>query len=470
MRNSSKLVLLLTISTTLMSCGSNIQLETPLFYNESGKNLADVIPYYENGTYYLYYLSDPKDGYGINWNLVTTKDFINYEEHGVVIERGLISEQDFCAFTGSVIKKDGKYHIFYTGANGAMPNDQAIMHAIGDTPYSFNKVAEDTLYANTKHFEVNDFRDPYVYYDDTLGKYLMLITARHKNTSIDSNKRGVIARYISSDLTNWEVYDTLYAPNKYFALECPDLFKMGDYYYLIFSEFTTEIRTKYVMSKDLKEWIEPIEQEFDARGFYAAKSVSDGNKRYLCGWNPVKDNDNDAGGWLWGGSLVVHELIQNDDFTLTAKMSNTFSTLMNKPVFSKDKTELSSVGISMEEIYSPNSKQFAVEAYLSGDYKKGGLTISKDNTPYKYSFDFNNKTFSFDNTPNVNKFTDLYRKTKNIDETIKLQIIVDNQVAVAYLNEKYALTTRVYEDYQPNISLFLDQGNITCSFINVYEF
>lgn len=81
-------------------------------------------PYYEDGTFYLYYLRDyrnaEKYGTGVDWNLISTQDFVTYREHGTVIKRGSPTQQDNCVYTGGIVK-DGNnlYHIFYTGHNAA---------------------------------------------------------------------------------------------------------------------------------------------------------------------------------------------------------------------------------------------------------------------------------------------------------------------------------------------------------------
>lgn len=84
----------------------------------------------------------------------------------------------------------------------------------------------------------------------------------------------------------------------------------------------------YRMSRSLNgPWIAPPEEALDGRAYYAAKSVSDGYKRYLFGWNPTKNDDlfgwnppkapgKDYNTWDWGGNLIVHEITQRPDGTL----------------------------------------------------------------------------------------------------------------------------------------------------------
>ena len=54
-----------------------------LYYRAQDGITADIIPYYENGLFYLYYLHDYRDaenrGEGTPWRLIRTKDFVEYE-------------------------------------------------------------------------------------------------------------------------------------------------------------------------------------------------------------------------------------------------------------------------------------------------------------------------------------------------------------------------------------------------------
>lgn len=95
-----------------------------LFYKPENAWVGDLIPYYENGTYYGFYLHDPRIrdkeyAEDTTWHLIETKDFVNLDYKGESIARGGIHDANKNAYTGSVIKceKDGLYHVFYTAYN-----------------------------------------------------------------------------------------------------------------------------------------------------------------------------------------------------------------------------------------------------------------------------------------------------------------------------------------------------------------
>ena len=63
-----------------------------------------------------------------------TRDFVTFEDHGEALPRGGDDAQDRSVFTGSVIERDGLFHIFYTGPQRDVPRhgaarSKAIMHA-----------------------------------------------------------------------------------------------------------------------------------------------------------------------------------------------------------------------------------------------------------------------------------------------------------------------------------------------------
>jgi beta-fructofuranosidase len=245
-----------------------------------------------------------------------------------MIPRGTEKEQDLYVFTGSAIKANGQYHIFYTGHNPHLREqgkpEQGIMHAVSDDMVQWKKIPEHTFFAPADKYEPHDWRDAFVFWNEDAKEYNMLLAARFK-TGIP-RRRGLTALCTSKDLTKWEVRGPFYAPSLYFTHECPDLFKIGDWWYLLFSEFTDLVRTRYRMSRSLSgPGVIPERDDFDGHAFYAAKTASDGNKRFIFGWNPTRTGSKDNGTWNWGGNLIVHEIQQENNGELTVRVPQTVS-------------------------------------------------------------------------------------------------------------------------------------------------
>ncbi len=312
----------------------NVRRDNPpdFFYKPTDAWAADFIPFYDNGVFQLFYLLDWRNikshGEGTPWYRVSTTDFVHFTEHGEMLSRGTAAEQDLYVFTGSAITANGQYHIFYTGHNPYLRQqgkpEQGIMHAVSDDMVKWKKIPADTFFAPGNIYEPHDWRDAFVFWNEDAKEYNMLLAARFK-TGIP-RRRGLTALCASKDLAKWEVRERFYAPGLYFTHECPDLFKMGEWWYLLFSEFTDLVRTRYVMSRSLNgPWIIPERDDFDGHAFYAAKTASDGNKRFIFGWNPTREGEKDNGNWQWGGNLVVHEIQQEKNGELTVRVPQTVS-------------------------------------------------------------------------------------------------------------------------------------------------
>lgn len=302
-----------------------------LFYKPDEAWVGDVIPYFENGDFYLYYLREKRLN-GIpaektSWNLVSTKDFIHFNDKGVALKAGTLEDPDRSCYTGSVLKDStGKYHLFYTAQNSANPKYmkdgrplQYIMQAESMDLQHWKKKKEFILAACGEH-ENFDWRDPFVFYNEDEECYFMLIAARIKGKT--RKKGGCLCCMKSPDLQEWTVEGDFYAPETYMTHECPDCFKLGDWWYLVFSTFSDKYVTHYRMSKTIDgPWMIPENDTFDGRAFYAAKTAPGSNgKRYLFGWVPTKYGNVDEGKWEWAGNLAVHELSQEKDGTLSVKI------------------------------------------------------------------------------------------------------------------------------------------------------
>jgi beta-fructofuranosidase len=96
-----------------------------------------------------------------------------------------------------------------------------------------------------------------------------------------------------------------------------DVFRSGDWWFLVYSEFTDAFQTRYRIARGPDgPWLAPPRDTVDGRAFYAAKSVEHAGRRFFIGWIPTKQGDSDAGPWQWAGDLAVLEARQEDDGTL----------------------------------------------------------------------------------------------------------------------------------------------------------
>ena len=288
--------------------------------------LGDVIPFYDDGEFKPFYLRNYRGNrdaeHQDSWVMLTTTDHVHFREHDTHIVGG----------TGSVIKVDGLYHMFYCTFQ-LDPERNYINHAVSEDLDAWREIPEDRFRSDDVIYAPVHFRDPFVFWNEEERRWWMIFAAQKQGPT---SRRACVGLCKSDDLHHWEYCQPLYAPaDAQCAFECPDLFKWGDWYYLVFSSYADRFQTLYRMSRSLNgPWLTPEIDTFDTRAFYAAKTGTDGTRRYIYGWNPTRecnqhhfdpqDHDGlDCNTWDWGGNLIVHELWQDEKGMLYVKPVDT---------------------------------------------------------------------------------------------------------------------------------------------------
>jgi beta-fructofuranosidase len=363
--------------------------------------------------------------------------------------------------------------------------EQALLHATSDDLIHWTKHPEQVWAADETLYERHDWRDPFVYRHPVTGRYQMILAARTRTGSI--HRRGCTGLLTSDDLVNWTVEKPFYAPARYHGHECPDWFRMGDWYYLVFSEYTTHTVTRYVMSKSPDgPWVAPDENQFDNRAFYAAKTASDGKRRFLFGWNPSKLGDVDDGEWQWGGCLTVHEIIQQPDGTLSVRLPPEADAAFVEPV---------PVRLNLADGWTERGETYRVEApyrysmalssgrmpetyLLEGELRfeaqagSAGVLLRSDeagNTGYFLRFDRSGQRLEFGKVGGyrswyVDHMPELDRPLAiRVGEALRFRIIVDKTAVVAYVNDEVALSGRMYSNPFGRCGLYADGATVSVS-------
>lgn len=442
-----------------------------IFYKPADAVCADFIPYCEDGVFYLFYLKDYRDwdnhGEGTPWFLVTTRDFVHFEEHGEVLPRGTEEEQDLYVFTGSVFKADDGYHIFYTGHNPHLRRqgkpEQAVMHAVSKDLISWKKCPEDTFYAPSEGYEPHDWRDPFVYWDAEEGEYRMLLAAR--STHGAARRRGITALCGSVDLKNWRVLDPFWTPERFFTHECPDLFRIGEWYYLIYSEFSEEKLTRYRMSRSLNgPWIQPPDDRLDGVAYYAAKSTALKNERYLFGWIPSREGDKDTGGWQWGGCLCVHKLCQRNDGTLYVDIPETVWRAASRQVIEQGEETLSVESGIRTQLLAELPETCALECVCTLDASAAEILLHMDETLDEGTMirlDRDGHMLALDRWPRDGHLAwdpGLKRPLNTANKVHVLKILLDGSALSVYLDGEIAMCGRTYDRKQRKLGFAVKEG------------
>jgi beta-fructofuranosidase len=459
-----------------------------LFYKPSDGWPADVIPFYWEGEYHLFYLKDYRDraghGEGTPWWHLGTRDFVSFTDYGEALARGSVEDQDLYVFTGSVAHGNGGFHIFYTGHNPYFrpqgKPEQGVMHAVSPDLIHWTKVPEDTFYSPQDRYEPHDWRDPFVLWNAEAGEWWMLLAARLKEGP--SRRRGCTALCTSKDLHHWEVQEPLYAPSLYFTHECPDMFQSGGWWYLLFSEFSQACVTRYRISRSpYGPWTSPANDTFDGRAFYAAKTASDGQQRFIFGWNPTREGEKDNGTWQWGGNIAVHEVLQEPDGTLSVRPPQMVVNAVHQPLAAAFQPGVGQAAYGEGEVKLRAPYGFAcapagklpsacrIEAALSSTpgTRAFGLFLRMDDElekGYYLRFELAEKRLVFDVWPRPGDAPYLLGLERPLaleaGQPVKLVVFIEGTVVEAYVNERIALSARMYDHPEGSWGVFVSEGEV----------
>ncbi len=272
--------------------------------------VGDTMPYYEDGTYYIYYLKEAGDSYNHSVYLATTRDFVTYTEYdSPIVEASRSGGQDGWVGTGSVVKVKDEYLFFYTGhaSSDTYEYMEKIMLARGKTPAEFEKAADWEITPPAELGQKRDFRDPQAYYDAETDTITLTVTASQGGTA------RILKYTLSGDLSS-VTYDGIIFTNTegdFWNLECSDTFRIGDKYYLTYS---AQDDTLWYAVSDTPYGPYGEARRLDGKLFYAAKHVESPEGVFMAGWARRSESPSsmsDVSGWA--GNLAVQKVIQKEN-------------------------------------------------------------------------------------------------------------------------------------------------------------
>jgi beta-fructofuranosidase len=305
----------------------------------------------------------------------------------------------------------------------------------------------------------------------------MLLAAR--KTEGPARRRGCIALASSTDLRDWQIREPLWAPDEYFTHECPDLFRIGGWFYLVYSTFSERFLTHYRMARDLEgPWLAPRNDSFDGRAYYAAKTAGTSQGRFVFGWLPTRQDESDEGGWQWGGNLVVHGLIQERDGTLSVALPQTVEAAFTRkvdlspaPVLGEWQTSRWAVDTSAEGrhnvlLLGPMPQECLVRADVTfGEWTSGvGLLLRADEALdryYQVRLEPGNQRVVLDRWPRPGDQPFLIERPLTMEPggKVSLRLLVDGTCLVVYADDLVALSCRMYDHREGALGLFVTEGS-----------
>ena len=433
--------------------------------------VGDPMPYYEDGVYYIYYLKDGGDSFNHSVYLATTTDFVTYTEYpDPVLEASRSGGQDSWTGTGSVVKVEDRYYLFYTGHNGsgAMTFKEKVMVAVGDTPTSFTKLTGWEITPDSSLGQKNDFRDPQAYYDPETGIISITITASQGNVA------RIIKYSLSKDLQSI-TYDGIIFTNPvgdFWNLECTDTFRIGDTWYVTYS---AQDDTLWYASSQYPYGPYSAPQRLEGKLFYAAKHVEDGKNSYMVGWARRSESASSTQDVAaWGGNLVVQKIVQKENGELVlAPVDAVVEQFTQRRELLIDRSHIflrSGARYSYSDVFT------CYESFvLTGEFTFTGTGS------FGLAFDFNgkeNKYKMISINPGENKVQLLFNEGDTLIAENQIQLeagktysftyIQEGSVGVFYIDGIAALTVRIYGASGKPVMLFTENNSVLFTSLRQY--
>lgn len=473
-----------------------------IHFRPSNGFVGDVIPFEHDGSAWLFYLLDERPDVppleratGMPWGAVTTTDFVEFEDRGVVLPSGGPDASDFDCYTGSVVQDDtGTLHLFYTGHNprittttdDGVKDAQVVCHATsaGDLTEWTKHPAWD--FPALAGYSPEDWRDPFVFRPAADGAWQMLLATRRRTEPY--RRSGLVARLESDDLVTWRDTEPLWEPHRFITQECPDVFQWGDWWYLVYSEFSDAFCTRYRMAKSAEgPWLAPEDDTVDGRAFYAAKTVALGEHRYFVGWIATKDGRRDEGPWQWAGTMATLQAHQRVDGTLrfdlpdgvkAAYTDEVDVTAQLEPVNGAGAT----VGADAASRYASwVGPELPTEALVTADItleahtgSLGLLLRTSDDaeTGYALRLEPDRNRLVLDRWPRGSTGTEQWQILGDVPHAVELErpvelapgdhhleVHLDGDICVVVIDNATALSTRLYDRPTGRVGLFVQDGS-----------
>jgi beta-fructofuranosidase len=461
-------------------------------YNTTGW-VGDIMPYYDNGVFHIFFLHDAQikpGGEGFHpIHKFESQNLVDFTYQGEMIPYGSTNEPDFAIGTGSPVKVGDTYYFYYTGHNGNSgfvqnnPRESVLLATSTDLE-NWTKQKDFKITAPTGYYDF-DFRDPHVFYNSEESEYWMIISTQ------TSARKAVALLYTTQDPTThqWELQEPIYTTTEeenYLMLECVDMFRMGDYWYMLFSENWNEKATHYRISTSSKgPWITPEIDVMDGEFLYAAKTAADGDNRYLFGWTARRSPENNRGNKEWAGNMVIHQLTQESDGTLGVKIPDQVVNVFTDAIPLEIQNSQGSVtGNEHNFILNGNSDTALQTFKILNGTRMINTNLSIDNLTGSAGFVLNAASASEQSyqiliEPSQERVA-AYRisggtaelvnqRTIVVEDDFHIELVIEGSIVVLYINGKAAFSNRVYDAIEKEWGIIAKGTTATFEKLNVVK-
>lgn len=472
--------------------------ETSLHHAADGY-YGDVHPFYdeESRTMYMYYLSTGKQSSGyiptFQSLLTTSRNMIQYNDVKIQLDESAPCEQDLYYVLNVIKDADGKYRSSFGFGNyaGTSVSDDLITWKRGSEPYI--DPADDVLkYTYRAYFDqgVYSGRDPDIYYDKDSKQYYCIVMNYFSSAAASGKKSLALYKGDEKGIFSTKSTKVLDFTGKGDP-ECPQIKKIGDRWYVFYSESGTGTsgnvgRFAYRVgdigvAPENVDWESKKEFYLDGGDVHAAQLCKIGDYYYMYGWISYRPHES-----VWGGYInLPREVFVREDGTLGARLDPELTKLLNKGLVAS-----LSVSTATFDGFSESNGKFTSEkarSYASFDGMFGrsflktnvslgggdsvGVKISSGDTKYYVGvFKKNGKTYLSVTNDWTNPLSGVYQEIENLDITNKeLKIVCDGRFIEAFIGDTYAVTAHTKLGTEYNLTAMAEGEGVSLNSFNIYR-
>lgn len=434
----------------------------PFIAPSIGGRIGDPFPSYWDGVWHVYTL---RKGLDVVLHFTST-DLVVWNEHKPAMTGSGIA-------TGTVVRHDNKYYMFYTDAE-----PQTIRLVVSDNPWHFD-FSKSVLIAEADNkvytLEKEKFRDCYIFYYEKEKIWWMLIEATSDNSV-------AVALFKSKDLLTWTQHNPIFKDPSRGHGSCPQLIERAGHWYLTMLDYPTWY---YLADNPYGPW--------KLGGFYHTYRVSAASRwgtdaKRLLGWGffttedtPEGDPDDD-----YGPMCVGRELVFNRDGSLSVQPLPELVAAIQKPQNNADlfgcvrkyrgtwtvdsgKQELRCTdkegGVLLFDLPEKNPNYyFEADVELSTQQTKVDIVVraSEDfDSGYRIAVEPEKKTAAIRQFASDGGTFDKQRHVLKDGESVHLQVFVCDGLIEAFVDGRTALSTRVVDCSNYRVAIEVAGGYAT---------
>ena len=213
---------------------------------------------------------------------------------------------------------------------------------------------------------------------------------------------------------------------------------------------------------------------------YASKVATDGTNSYLYGWCATKSGSSDAGSRDFGGNLIVHQLTQNSDGTLSVGMPKGADQSFTQTQVLNTAIKQQNIGVDGNTVSFPtlNEESYLLFDRITGEHMitatvsdiqagaEFGFVLGMDKTLqqssyYKIRFSKANDQVTGMAVSNGTEHPDgVLPVSLEPGKEYKIKMVMEGSVCVVYINDQVALTSRIYSMNNRFWGLFARKGSV----------